>query len=373
MKKTKLTVLALAATLGTAANAQHAYEGNKISDNWYAGVQVGGVTPANGAFFGDMRGAFGIEVGKQITPVIGVSFQGLTAANTTWSASALDYLSLGLNGKLNLNNLFAGYNGKPRFFEVETVVGLNWGHEFFPSSQRWDDSYLTSRFGASFNFNLGESKAWSINVKPAIVYKMDGYKAQCLNKNNAYVEMLAGVTYHFKCSNGKHYRTIQKAYDQNEVDALNQSINDLRKEVADKNSNIDALKAENARTKADLQNCLNEKNNRKDVTPSFEPVVSFPIGKYLVESRQMANIEKIAEFMKNNPSATINVCGYASPEGNEKFNQELSVKRAETVKEILVNKFGIEADRINAEGKGVGSMFSKPNLNRVTITTLTGI
>lgn len=368
MKKTGLAVLALAASFGI-ANAQHAYEGNKIGDNWYAGVQVGGVIPVSE---GGMHGAFGIEIGKQLTPVVGVSFQGLTAANTTWSASALDYLSLGLNGKLNLNNLFAGYNGKPRLFEIETVVGLNWGHEFFPSSQRWDDSYLTSRFGASLNFNLGESKAWSINVKPAIVYKMDGYRAQCLNKNNAYVELLAGVTYHFKCSNGKHYRTIQKAYDQAEVDALNQSINDLRKELSDKNSNIDALKAENARTKADLQNCLNDKNKNKEVT-SFEPVVSFPIGKYLVESRQMANIEKIADFMKNNPSATINVCGYASPEGNAEYNQKLSVKRAETVKEILVNKFGIEADRINAEGKGVGSMFSKPNMNRVTITTLTGM
>lgn len=371
MKKTGLAVLALATTIAT-ANAQHAYEGNKISDNWYAGVQVGGVTPATGAFFGDMRGAFGIELGKQLTPVIGVSFQGLTAANTSWSASALDYLSLGLNGKVNLNNLFAGYKGKPRFFEVEAVFGLNWGHEFFPSSQRWDDSYLTSRFGGSFNFNLGESKAWSINIKPAIVYKMDGYQAQCLNKNDAYIEMLAGVTYHFKCSNGKHYRTIQKAYDQAEVDALNQSINDLRKELSEKDSNIESLKAENSRAKADLQNCMNDKNKNKSIV-SFEPVVSFPIGKYLVEARQMANIEKMAEFLKNNPEATISICGYASPEGNSEYNQKLSVKRAETVKEILVNKFGIEAERISAEGKGVGSMFSKPNMNRVTVTTLTNM
>jgi hypothetical protein len=37
--------------------------------------------------------------------------------------------------------------------------------------------------------------------------------------------------------------------------------------------------------------------------------------------------------------------------GNEKFNQRLSVKRAQTIKDFLVNK-GIDVQRIEMEGKG---------------------
>ena len=46
------------------------------------------------------------------------------------------------------------------------------------------------------------------------------------------------------------------------------------------------------------------------------------------------------------------------------------VMRAEAVKTILVKKYKISADRIKAEGQGVGNMFSEPDWNRVSISTI---
>ena len=40
------------------------------------------------------------------------------------------------------------------------------------------------------------------------------------------------------------------------------------------------------------------------------------------------------------------------------------------MKNILVNKYKIDAARITAEGQGVGNMFSEPDWNRVSICTL---
>lgn len=57
---------------------------------------------------------------------------------------------------------------------------------------------MVSRFGTSFNFNLGEAKAWTINVRPAIVYQMSGNRSQILNVNKSAIELLAGVTYHLQ-------------------------------------------------------------------------------------------------------------------------------------------------------------------------------
>lgn len=70
------------------------------------GVKGGVTTPTtHSAFWPNMRAETGIELGKQITPVLGVSFEGLTGINTSFSKTAFDDLNLGVLGKINLNNL----------------------------------------------------------------------------------------------------------------------------------------------------------------------------------------------------------------------------------------------------------------------------
>ncbi len=158
MKKKILLAATLVAAMSV--NAQKAYEGTAFFDNWYIGLNGGGITPlSHSAFWKNMRGTAGLELGKQVTPVLGVSFQGLTAVNTSYSRTAFDALNLSANGKINLNNLFGGYLGEPRLFEVEAIAGIGWGHDFMNSGYGKDDSYMTSRFGASLNFNVGEQKA----------------------------------------------------------------------------------------------------------------------------------------------------------------------------------------------------------------------
>ena len=133
MKKRFFFAMALAA-VAMVGNAQDAYVGNKFFDNWYMGIKGGGITPTtHSAFWKNMRGTAGIELGKQITPVLGVSFEGLTTVNTSESRTAFDALNLGALGKINLNNLFGGYLGKPRLFEVEAIAGIGWGHDFVNS------------------------------------------------------------------------------------------------------------------------------------------------------------------------------------------------------------------------------------------------
>lgn len=145
MKKVSFLVAALAAS-ALSVNAQKAYEGTRFLDNWYVGVKGGVTTPtAHSAFWPNMRAETGIELGKQITPVLGVSFEGLTGINTSFSKTAFDDLNLGVLGKINLNNLFGGYNGEPRLFEVEGIAGFGWGHDFVNSSMGADRSYMLSR------------------------------------------------------------------------------------------------------------------------------------------------------------------------------------------------------------------------------------
>lgn len=374
MKKNVASLVLCMAVI--AANAQKAVEGNKFTDNWSVGFNAGGTTPlTHSAFFKNMRAVLGVGLDKQVTPVLGLGFEAMTSINTTPSRTAFDNTNLSVLGTLNLSNLFGGYAGAPRLFEVETVAGIGWLH--YAVNGESDLNSMSSKLGLNFNFNLGEEKAWTLAFKPALVYDMsaDGTDNVCFNANRAAWEFTAGLKYHFSCSNGKHYFTIVKPYNQSEIDALNDQINNMRREADD---NAAALKNANQKA-ADLEKALNDCKNQapKVITETvtnnkktLESVVTFRQGGTSVESSQIPNVERIATYLKNHKNATVSIKGYASPEGNADVNARIAKQRAESVKNMLINRYKIAANRITAEGQGVGNMFEEPDWNRVSICTI---
>lgn len=380
MKKIFILIALGVSTLS--AGAQKTVQGAGFFDNWSVGLMGGAMTPtAHMDIMERTRAVYGVELTKKITPVFGMGVQYVASNNTTTSANIFDSQNLSLIGKFNLSNLFCGYNGKPRLFEVEAVAAAGWGHHYYPKGQGADQNFFTTKYGLDFNFNLGKQKAWTVSVKPAIVYNMDngGHSVNpSYNVNNSALELAAGLTYHFKNKNNKkHYMTYLRAYDQAEVDQLNAKINDLRGNV----NSLEAALNKKSTEARDLQNQLNDCRNRKPVvetrtetvtrnTNSLEQTVTFRQGKSVVDASQLPNVERVATFLRNHANATVTIKGYASPEGSAEVNARIAKARAEAVKTILINKYRIAADRITAEGQGVGDMFSEPDWNRVSICTI---
>ena len=323
-------------------------------------------------FFKSTRPVFGLTIGKQWTPILGTDIQGLGYINTTNSSTMIDASDVGLVARMNLMNLFAGYEGMPRAFEIETATGLGWLHHYMNGAGDTDD--LTARVGLNFNFNLGEDAAWTIGIKPAMVFNLTGEyptKKMAFNKNHANMEVLLGVTYHFADGDGNRHFALVSAVDPMAVAAMNEEINDLRAVVAAKDVELVGL-ADELLT---VQNQLNEARNKQAETSGktiniLESVVAFRFNQSDVESSQMPSIEHVANYLKNNPNANITINGYASPEGTEEYNMALSQRRADAVKALLVDKYGIAASRINTVGHGIGDIFSDPAWNRVGICTI---
>lgn len=67
-------------------------------------------------------------------------------------------------------NLFGGYPGTPRIFEMEVVAGIGWLHDYVNGTG--DANSWGTRLGMDFNFNIGKEKAWAISLKPSLVYDM---------------------------------------------------------------------------------------------------------------------------------------------------------------------------------------------------------
>lgn len=361
------------ACVANAQTGKMALEGNGIGDNWSMELKAGGVTPlTHNPFFKGMRPAFGFGIGKQLTPVIGLGIQGMGYVNTSQSQTAFDASEVSLIGKVNLMNLFGTYTGKPRVFEMEAVAGAGWLHYY--QDGPGDVNSWSTRFGMNLNFNLGESRAWTFGIKPAIVYDMQGdfnQRKSRFNANNASFELTAGLTYHFKNGNGKRYFTTVRPYDAAEVEDLNATINDLRLQVDNQNTRLMAAAQELEGLQQELDDCRNQAVETIVETNRVpESIVSFRQGKSSVDASQLPNVERVASYMKKHADAQVIIKGYASPEGNLDFNERLAAARAEAVKSILVNKYKINAARITAQGQGVGDMFSEPDWNRVSICTL---
>ena len=369
-------------TMGLGANAQDAVVQSKFTDNMSLSLKGGAATPLNSsAFWDNMRGVVGLDVRKQITPVFGMGIEGELSVNTgSWyglkNKNIFEHQLVGTYGAINLMNIIGGYNGIPRAFEIEAIAGVGWLHYYAP---KYDSNSWYTRTGINFNYNFGYDRQWTVSLMPSVVWNMNGdtkyttplgHAAQ-YSSNQAALQIMAGITYHFGNSNGTHSFALVRPYDYEEVNNLNAQVNGLREELeASMILNV-AMETEMAELAQKLETCMNKKPEViKDNTLNTVRYVFFKQGSSVVTNDQRPNIEQIATYLKKHESATVVVKGYASPEGNLEFNNKLASSRAEAVKTMLVNNYGIKAERIKAEGQGIGDMFSEPTWNRVSICTI---
>lgn len=377
MKKT--VILAALALSAMSASAQ-ALEQPKFFDNWSIGLDGGVTTPlTHSAFWGSMRGLVGLHVDKQITPAFKLGVEGQFAVNTSsWSwkgfrhsSTAFDESYVGTYGAVDLMNLFGGYKEEGYPFTIEAVAGAGWGHTYVNEANGADNNYFATKAGLNFNFNL--SKHVTLSLKPYVLWNMTGApqadQTSCsYNANRATFNLQAGLTYHF----GEGFKTV-RPYNQAEIDALNGQINDLRSQLDACNANANAWQNKAEGLAKELQACMSRKPEVvKEVNNNLNSVrfVFFRIGSAVITADQMPNVEMIAAYLKNHKDSKVVVKGYASQDGNLDFNIKLAKNRAEAVKNALVKKYKIAADRITAEGEGIGHMFTEETWNRVSICTI---
>ena len=390
MKKNILTLAAIL-TAAVSANAQETLSNSKFFDNWQVGVKGGGFSwTTREAFIKNTRATFGAEIGKQISPAFRLGVEAMAYVrpvdfdNATEFGNFVDMSNVSLVGTVNLSNLIAGYKGTPRFFEVEGFAGLGWGHIYPQGADNRKAPIvlngMTSQFGSNLLFNLGQSKAWGIKISPALIYFVDGVENRAksnsqneLNLKKSWTQVTAGVVYRFKGSNGAHHFT--RPTNREELEALNKQLSGLREDLRGKDGQLSESQKRIAQLEKELQEARNKKPEviERTVTKSkktLESVVTYRVGRTNIEPSQLPNVERIATYLKKYPNSKVVIKGYASPEGNLEKNQKLAADRAESVKKILVTRYKISSDRIQAEGNGIGDMFSEPDWNRVSISTI---
>ena len=80
--------------------------------------------------------------------------------------------------------------------------------------------------------------------------------------------------------------------------------------------------------------------------------IYFDVGKDAVKPESNGTLSEIAKVLTENNTVKIKIIGHTNSDGKVDANLILSKKRAESVKNALVNVYGIDASRITTDGKG---------------------
>lgn len=89
----------------------------------------------------------------------------------------------------------------------------------------------------------------------------------------------------------------------------------------------------------------------EDVVTSF--AVRFFIDQHNIEDDQKLNIDRIARYLKRHPETKLEMVGYADREtAYPEYNQKLSERRVNAVRDYLVNECGIDPSRLVMDARG---------------------
>lgn len=304
------------------ANAQIATQNSNALDNIGVGVTGGVSTPLDFNSVFPLNPNVGLKIMKDITPVLGLQVEGLAILNDnhfTDIKTSVKATNVGLNGVINLPNMFSGYKGSPRVFETSVVAGLGWLHEWNTSGNS-----LTAKTGLDFALNIGKNRANSLILTPAIYWNLHKIDAIQFTKKGAQLALNLSYIYHFKTSNGTHHF---KTYD---VGAMINEINYLNGELAKKPTEV-------------YKELVRERivTDTVYVPTQTEWFVQF--------AKNSPVLTDVAKSILDRIDGKVNIFATASPEGDGNYNQALSERRAAAVADYLTKK-GIKVVSYQGEG-----------------------
>lgn len=354
MKKIKLLVIGLLVSASCFAETAQTDSLDKWSydysvwDNTYVGVNVGVSAIVNGdnaSKLGDnLSPLVNVNAGLHFSPYWGGRLQFGYARQKAWANHynttfaqqpgvyqfTMDMLTLEADITADILNLINGYKpGVSRMFSIYPFVGAGWAHTMANSTNS-DDLFFT--VGVIGKYHLNDK--FDINVEFADKFMpaaIEGWYNghPCHN----YMSLTIGVAY--KINN----RGFRIAYaPKPDYTSYENTIRDLNNRISGLQNDIDAKNTEIRR--------LLEKQN--DFTAMPDMSVFFHLNSSKVTKEGELILAQYAEAMKKVPDNVVfEIQGYCDLDtGTRKYNEKLKMKRAYAVADMLINKFGVAANKI---------------------------
>ena len=90
-----------------------------------------------------------------------------------------------------------------------------------------------------------------------------------------------------------------------------------------------------------------------------ERAIYFDANEAKIKNESYAALNRVAKFLTDNPNLKMEIIGHTDLHGTHEYNMDLSRKRAEAVREYLIEQ-GVDGERLQTSGAG----FTRPIVNK---------
>lgn len=235
-------------------------------------------------------------------------------------------------------------------FDVLPAVGFGYAHAFAYRGTANTNS-LTANFSVAAKYSV--LKCMDVNLEIGSALMPDHFDGRITGrKYEPTLGATLGLTYRFNAS---------KPYVRKE-----RSKKHRREAVVDT-----VYMVERVVERPVFKDRIVEKPMAKKQEPFRLASISFAYASAKPAKKQEIVFENIVEYLKQHPSARIRLDGYADKAtGKARTNLMLSIRRTDSVRNILIERYGIAPSRIDAQGIGCNAQpYEKNEHNRVVIVT----
>ncbi|MBR3028411.1 MAG: OmpA family protein [Bacteroidales bacterium] len=368
MKKLFLVALALSSALCVSAQ-KLIVQDYQSSPYWYGGIK-GGIqwVPTNYDFGSLIAPAFGVQLGRQMTPVVGIrgDFQGLwskTAFKSADETMNFKYYTIDADLTFNIVNLFLEDTEHLLDFSLLAGAGFNYSWDAedaakYPIQDRMIDSHSSLK---SYNMRLGAivganiSRNWIVELE----FDANNLKDRFNSKSNTHRDWQLTTMLGLKYCWG--HPSSSRDVDRSELisDTKYCDVCGLSLARCPWNGNHPGTNAQPEPLPAVVYNSAEEVHIE----------VFFDLDNAEIRPSEDAKLRGLSNFIRDHEIGTVLVKGYADREtGNPNYNQRLSERRAQTIVDVLTGSYGVPASRIESRAYGDKVQpFQENDLNRVVI------
>ena len=353
-----------------------AYETNGAFDNIFIGVGAGvNSVIEKGYGLGKMGLATDVNFGKWFTPAVGfrAGWHGLydTAKSGAFEKAPFNYFHV--DALWNISSSIDGYK-ETRFWNF---IPYATGGVLSVKHDGANDLEYSAGIGLLNMLRLSERVGLTIDLAMltarAETFKANGFVARYLGLPYATL----GLAFNLGKTNFDRHSSITPVvvpvpFTTDQYNALKDKVAALERENAELKNKIASLESELAPFKnlVDGQTYLFQ-NGRftaveaKVVSPA---TVYFDLGSSKLSQREQAHLEYFAGNVVNGDTQLLLTGSADKQTGTARGNQKLSEQRVETVKNLLINKFGATASNIETVANGdTKNVFDTPAKNRCVV------
>ena len=323
--------------------------------------------------------AYSVGFGRWFSPYLGFRIKAIGGA-LHWDCPVAEAPQYGWSRSKHVNlqaelmwdmfNSLGGVNEK-RVFSIIPFFGIggdaNWdfknhfgeqpaatniaraGSTYKPKSVQW-----TLPVSAGLQFRLRLSKYVDFFAEARATFYGDNWNNVATgNSIDAHVSAMGGFSFNI---GGRGWNKFNECQYVSQIAALNGQVNDLRAQLLACGQQVAALQAQLPCPEVVQKDCANA---------PLMATVRFTINSDKIMPTEEVNVYSMAEWLKANPKEKIVIAGYADKDTGMGFSQ----RRAEAVKNALVNEYGIDASRLETKafGSDVQEYPSHNDWNRIVI------